>query len=559
MEKRINRRLRLLELLLLAGIFTVHVWGLWGYDVPIILLDEFFYWEHAAALTGHDWTGVITSAPWYSFGYSLLLAPLFFIFTYMSQMYQAAILLNGAMAVGIYLIVRALVPRVCPGSGEGLRMGAAAAVSLYSAYIGQSKVAWAEMAIYFTFWLLLLCLARLLEKTSVLRCMAVSFLAGGVYVIHNRMIGVIIALFILAAVMKCMGRLSWRGLQALLLPAALLYLGNDLGRAVLESGLREATGLEYGLNDVGNRLWKLKAFFSPDGMVNGFRTAMGELVYINMSTFTFGIIGLCHMIRELLRKWEDRSFFLLFVLLVFLGEWGISTLANMPLSEGIGDKLVTYLYYGRYLDAVIGVILLFGLLYVLTSPSWLLLVMAVLGNVAAFAVTVSTYLYSRQFKNELMKSMCIPGIWYADRVEGMNVVHFTLIIQALALLLLFLFVWKRRCRWGRVLLCGAVSLLFLSVGISYSTVRIGAYRQPKEAIFRWAERSLEEGPVYCFRDEKARYYAQAELYDREIRMIDREEIAGLEKGSYVITEKRLEGDQFRLCKDNKRYYIFRII
>ena len=556
---KVSLKIKLIGLLLMAGIFLVHVWGFWKYDVPIILVDEFFYWEHAAFFAGYDWSGVISHAPWYSFGYSLLLLPLFFVFEYMSSMYHAALLMNGAMAIGIYLTVRTLLGRLYPSTAWSLRMAIAAAVSLYPAYVGQSKIAWSEMAIYLTFWLLLLCLERLLETSSFLFCLLTSFLAGLTYLIHNRMLAIILALSLLAVLLKWTGRISWVKLQALLLPAAILYLGNEWGRNVLEAGLTQATGLEYGLNDVGNRIWKLKAFFTPDGIGHGIRTALGELVYVNMSTFTLGILGLCYVIRELFRRQGKDFFFLFFVALAFLGEWGISTLANMPLSDNIGEKLVTYLYYGRYVDAVLGVIIMFGLVYVLGNPSWLLLVKILLGNVVAFAVTLMIHLYSGQFKNELMKSMCIPGMWYADRVEGMNVIHFTLLIQAVTLLLLFGLVWKRRSRQGRILFCAAISVLFLVVGVSYSVIRIEAYQRPKEGIFRWAERNLEEAPVYCLTDEKAKYYAQAELYDRKIRMIDRKEIARLQKGCYLIVEKKLEGDNLSLCQDNKRYYIYQII
>lgn len=558
-KNSVSLRMRVAEYILLAMIFLIHTWGFWSFDVPIILLDEFSYWEHAAEFAGYDWTGVMTTAPWYSFGYSLLLTPLFSIFEKMSSMYHAAILMNGCMMIGIYYTVKALIRRLYPSCDPLLRMAAAAALSLYSAYISQSKVAWAEILLYLLFWLLLLSFYRLMEQTSFLMCLLTSALAGLLYVVHNRMLGVVLALWMMAIVLKLAGKLSWVDLQALILPAILCYLGNDWIKSGLQEILREARGLEYGLNNMENRLWKLEAFFTADGFWHGIRSALGELIYVNMATFTLGIIGLWRMCIEIFRKWGNRSIFFLFALLCFLGEWGISTLANMPLSDSISEKQITYLYYGRYLDGVVGILILTGLLHILQKPSFRMMIRLVAGNLAAFAVTVWIHLYSAGFKQELMKSMCIPGIWYADRVKGMNIIHFTLIIQSVSLLLIGLFVWMRKQKRAALLFCTAVAGLFLTVGVSYSIVRIGSYRLPKKEIFRWAEEHLEEQRVYCLRDESARYYAQAELYDRKLRLIERKRIPELPEDVYLITEKRLEKENLELVKENGHYFIYQTI
>lgn len=565
-----NVKIRIAEAAVLLAIFMIHVWGFWSYDVPIVLLDEFSYWEHAAHFAGYDWTGVITSAPWYAFGYSLLLVPLFFLFEYMSDMYHAAILMNGFMMIGIYFIIKALIRRFYSETSEEIKIAAAAAISLYSAYIGQSQVAWAEITVYFFFWLLLLCFAHLLEKNSLPLCIATSVLTGAIYCIHNRMIVIIIALYMMAVIMKITKKISWKNMLGLMAPAAFLYIAGGLVKTALQSRLVMQTGLEYGVNDISSRAWKVKALFSMDGISNGIKSAMGELVYMNMATFTIGIIGICYILGELFRLWRhkagsaveeagNRFYFLLFVLLSFLGEWGISTLVNMPLSDSIGDKLVTYLYYGRYIDAVVGIILLFGLMHILHHPSKIMFLKIFLTNLVMFAGTIVVYFYSLDFNNKKMKSMCIPGIWYADRIEGMNVILYTAIIEALMLTVFAVYIWGRKPKYKKAFFCGVITVLFLTIGISYSVVRIGAYRQPKEGIFRWAEENIGDEEVYCLKDEKTRYYTQAELYDKEIRVIAEKELPEVPEGSFVVTEKKLEPERFELCMENDTYHIYKVV
>lgn len=76
-------------------VFIINIRHLGSIEFFTVLDDEFGYWGNAAYLAGLDWSGVISEIPYYSYGYSLLLVPLFFIFDNPIHMYKAAIILNG--------------------------------------------------------------------------------------------------------------------------------------------------------------------------------------------------------------------------------------------------------------------------------------------------------------------------------------------------------------------------------------------------------------------------------------------------------------------------------
>ena len=61
--------------------------------LPSILNDEFGYWANAAHIFGYDWSGVVSMSPYYSYGYSLFLFPLFLLKD-PSLSYQCGLLLN---------------------------------------------------------------------------------------------------------------------------------------------------------------------------------------------------------------------------------------------------------------------------------------------------------------------------------------------------------------------------------------------------------------------------------------------------------------------------------
>ena len=45
----------------------------------IVINDEFGYWSIASSLAGKNWSELISNTPFYSFGYSILLVPLYYL------------------------------------------------------------------------------------------------------------------------------------------------------------------------------------------------------------------------------------------------------------------------------------------------------------------------------------------------------------------------------------------------------------------------------------------------------------------------------------------------
>ena len=58
-------------------IFQVNIQKIYGFS---IYPDEFGYWASAAQMLGWDWTDTVALGSYYSYGYSLLLAPILWIF-----------------------------------------------------------------------------------------------------------------------------------------------------------------------------------------------------------------------------------------------------------------------------------------------------------------------------------------------------------------------------------------------------------------------------------------------------------------------------------------------
>lgn len=71
-------------------------------NVPYVLGDEFGYWTSAAYFFGYDWSGIASINGYFSFGYGLLLTPLFLLKDSV-LMYRTAIVMNALFLVGSFV------------------------------------------------------------------------------------------------------------------------------------------------------------------------------------------------------------------------------------------------------------------------------------------------------------------------------------------------------------------------------------------------------------------------------------------------------------------------
>lgn len=85
------RKEKIFYIFLMLMVFLIRIQNIADLNGPFIFYDEAGYWGHAANLAGLPWKEVVES--WYSFGYSILLIPLFWISHDMAVLYRIAIIL----------------------------------------------------------------------------------------------------------------------------------------------------------------------------------------------------------------------------------------------------------------------------------------------------------------------------------------------------------------------------------------------------------------------------------------------------------------------------------
>lgn len=141
-----------IALILAACLYTVS-----AHQRIRVVDDEFAYWGIAAQLAGYDWSDALSVTGFYSYGYSFLLVPLFWLHRLglgMTMLYRIAIGMNAVFLCFSFCIA-VKVGRYLFEAVDRFYLLAAALVSvMYFGNITQSGCAWTEVYLAFMFWCL---------------------------------------------------------------------------------------------------------------------------------------------------------------------------------------------------------------------------------------------------------------------------------------------------------------------------------------------------------------------------------------------------------------------
>ena len=318
--------------------------------------DEFGYWSYAAGLAGYDWSDIASLGSYYSYGYSLILLPVFLIFRDGVIAYRAAMVVNIALLAVCFFILQKM----------GRTFYAAAAV-FYPTWLFYAGTTFAEIllvTLYLTTCLLLLKYLQTDKKRYMALMLAVMFY---MYLVHLRAIGVLVsgtAVLLLYNIKKynikkySMGN-GGRKVRSVLVPAAaaavILAVGLLMGLFIKNYW----TGMVYGdtadtlknANDYAGQFEKIAYIFSGEGLKNLIISVSGKILYLGLASYGIAYFGIIYAVRRV----REKKYFPLFVLLTTVAALMIC--AIYTIRPGRVDTLT----YGRYHEYVMPVLLMMGI------------------------------------------------------------------------------------------------------------------------------------------------------------------------------------------------------
>ena len=343
----------------------------------VIPPDEFGYWSYAARLAGYDWSDIASLNPYYSYGYSLVLFPIFLAFQDGIGSYRAALSVNYALLALCFLMLRKIdigaVEKSIIQKGDALFCAAVAV--FYPAWLFYAETTLAEILLVTLYAALCMSLLNYF-RTEKKIYMALSALAMlYMYFVHMRTIGILISGVAALAIHAIMQNVADNNDKARK-PLAKKPLGNAAFLLVLLLFIAIAlaagfwvkqcwTDMVYGgasdslknVNDYAGQVGKLAYICTSEGFKNLIISVAGKLLYLGLASFGLAYFGLEYAFRKLISRHSDTGTrcFYLFILLSVAAAVMICAIATAY--PGRVDALA----YGRYHEYVMPLLMLMGI------------------------------------------------------------------------------------------------------------------------------------------------------------------------------------------------------
>lgn len=578
-NKKVNLAIVLLFFLFSSLIFISRIWYIRQTNVLAIRNDEYGYWSHAAFFTGHDWSDVLSGhMNWYSYGYSLVLVPLFWISHNLYFMYKAAIVLNGIFSILSFILCFACARILFPKIGQTALLTVSFIVCMYSSYITQGAIAWSETFLYLCVWLLLYLFLKFEQHPSVSRALLLSLCMGACYITHNRTIGIVTAYCITVLFLRLTDAIGWKQFFALTVPlVVILFVNIDLKTYLC---IMEGFGLKP-KNGMGAQKEHLLSLLTFQGWQNLICSLGGQLWSLMTSTFGllfWGLLRCCsyvfHAFRE--KRAMRHTIFYLFTLLSAIGTFLISAISLIDpasITNLSSNADLSYFIYTRYDECIIGILLLLGfteLMHCAKDRRFLLLnvlcccLYAVLSLILYFNLQKITGTWH-------YRSFCAAGIGFYRIFSKKFAMHWCMLIGAAGyfLLVMLLSFANGRLKKLRLTVSGLLTvIIFVPTGLYSAQIgtinsQLGKVSSGNLDMYEQLKKVVGNRDVYCTLDDTSNYRIayelQVNLIDTHVYSITMDDLPVKENGYFICCSNGslddLVGTGYYLLKQSRDYAV----
>lgn len=339
--------------------------------MPGTTVDEFGYMSYAANLSGWDWTSIMKYHPFYGIGTSLLWVPIFFLFSGDSGLiYQSIVVFNGVLLAGSFLISEKSAKILFPDISYKKRLLTCTAILFYPAYIFYTQVAISEILLYFLFWLSFYYILKLLQTPRTRDVIALAIIEGYMLLVHLRTVPVI-AITVIFMVYLCYRKhISWKKCVLFIFLIGMSVLVWYFLKSNYYSNLGEINSINQ-RNTQFNIIEQFELIFNN---LFSYIERMGTRIFYFLCTG--GIVfwsAILYLLKEVtreirkIRKKEliDISSIWLYLLVIIFVNFFVFVL------QGFGTpSRLDVVVYGRYVENLMGPILLLGVYCISTKQNW---------------------------------------------------------------------------------------------------------------------------------------------------------------------------------------------
>ncbi len=339
---------------MLFGIAVYSVCNAYGF---LLHPDEYTYWAYAAFVSGFDWSDITSLGMYFSYGYSLILIPIFAFCKNAVMAYRMAVGINFIFLMLSFICLVKTVKAVQDSQRIPVTWFAAAAVC-FPGYLFYAQMTMTETLLILLYLVIGMLLYLYLENGRLQTLFLLLVVMMYLYVVHMRTVGILLSGLVVLLFHMLFGQgkklhVLWTvGVVGILFAASSIL--KDWSFANVFGGMNQefVSG-----NDYSGQLEKIKYIFTWTGFYDFVISLIGKFLYLGLSTYGLFYWGVYSLIRTLFDKTERhiRRDFSAYILLGMCAQIAIATIYLLNMGA------VSDYTYGRYSEIVIPYIMVAGL------------------------------------------------------------------------------------------------------------------------------------------------------------------------------------------------------
>lgn len=428
----------LIHAIFLIILFCIVLFRLNQYDMPASTTDELGYLAFPAQVVGLDWTDIMQYTNFYSKGYGILLIPFYMLFS--SQpwiVYKLAIMLNLILLCVCYFVCNYCAKELFPEINTILRFICCFILMLYPSNLFYSHVALPEVLLYLLFWIEILFLIKFENTKKSIWLLCFSATIGYMLIVHQRTIGVFIAALLLGIFLFFIKDISIKNIALIIIVLLVCIIIWNIIRISHYAYIGGANDLNQSNVSVFKANSILSIVFECLKNLDKYIFAvLGRVYYflvIGNIPFFFGVIYIFRMLFQQLKKLlkgEKRRYLSVYLFIILAVLLTIAEAAT----GGVAISRLDTPVYGRYIENVMGPIILCGLCYLISTKRYIIKIVIYLVSILVISPIV---VYMMNQANETTFSIDSAvgfGAFFERNMQGENCFERICIIVAVILI-----------------------------------------------------------------------------------------------------------------------------
>jgi hypothetical protein len=333
--------------------------------------DENGYWHNAAFFAGFRWHTMIPHSPYYSWGYSLLIAPFLYFFNNFETAFRAALVLNCVIVSCTFIMFNRFLKLSFSKINFWISILIAFVFSMHPVFAIHTKIGWTECLLIFLFTSSALWMLNAKKTNKIWFFILGAFICIYTLSVHNRMIGVVISMVMCVQLLAIIKSIKLKHYITFMVSLVVFYI------VFLQiSGVVNAN-VWYAISDdnIGTFDGVLSVFSGRIPVFRILNSAARQMFSVGSSTFILLFIGLLVCLWFIFLKLKNIKKEGILQTFSQEGESGVTqvyVLMSMISTVLISSWFMGYsndvqALYSRYIDPVIFIPVLYGAGFIFTN------------------------------------------------------------------------------------------------------------------------------------------------------------------------------------------------